>query len=139
LAGAGAAPPVVFLTGHGDMEAGVQAMKLGAMDFLSKPVDVGKLRETVAKALARRAGAREHARGREIYGARLRRLSPREREVMEHVVRGRRNKQIAADLRIAMQTVKQHRSKVMEKMEVSSVADLVRAVQAAGAVAAMET
>jgi FixJ family two-component response regulator/signal transduction histidine kinase len=139
LAGAGGAPPVVFLTGHGDVEAGVQAMKLGAMDFLSKPVDVGNLRETLARALARRAGAREHAREREIYGARLRRLSPREREVMEHVVRGRRNKQIAADLRIAMQTVKQHRSKVMEKMEVSSVADLVRAVQAADAVAAMES
>jgi FixJ family two-component response regulator/signal transduction histidine kinase len=132
LAGAGGAPPVVFLTGHGDVEAGVQAMKLGAMDFLSKPVDVRKLRETLSKALARHAAAREHVREREIYGARLRRLSPREREVMEHVVRGRRNKQIAADLEIAMQTVKQHRSKVMEKMEVSSVADLVRAVEAAG-------
>jgi FixJ family two-component response regulator/signal transduction histidine kinase len=139
LAGAGAAPPVVFLTGHGDVEAGVQAMKLGATDFLSKPVDAGTLRETVAKALERRAVALEHAREREIYGARLRRLSPREREVMEHVVRGRRNKQIAADLRIAMQTVKQHRGKVMEKMEVSSVADLVRAVEAAGGVLAMET
>jgi FixJ family two-component response regulator/signal transduction histidine kinase len=138
LAGAGAVPPVVFLTGHGNVEAGVQAMKLGATDFLAKPVDVGKLRETVAKALARRAVAREHAREREIYGARLGRLSPREREVMEHVVRGRRNKQIAADLHIAMQTVKQHRSKVMEKMEVSSVADLVRAVEAAG-VPTMET
>ena len=139
LADAGGVPPVVFLTGHGDVEAGVQAMKLGAMDFLSKPVDVRKLRETVEKALAQRAVARSHARERELYRARLRRLSPREREVMEHVVRGRRNKQIAADLRIAMQTVKQHRGKVMEKMEVSSVADLVRAVEAAGAVAATES
>jgi FixJ family two-component response regulator len=102
-------------------------------------VDAGKLRETVAKALARRAVAREDASERELYRARLRRLSPREREVMEHVVRGRRNKQIAADLHIAMQTVKQHRSKVMEKMEVKSVADLVRAVEAAGAVPATET
>ena len=139
LAGAAGVPPVVFLTGHGDLEAGVQAMKLGAMDFLSKPVDVRKLRETVAKALARRALARDQARERQRYRARLRRLSPREREVMEHVVRGRRNKQIAADLHIAMQTVKQHRGKVMEKMEVSSVADLVRAVEAAGAVPATES
>ena len=139
LAGGAGVPPVVFLTGHGDVEAGVQAMKLGAMDFLSKPVDVRKLRDIVEKALARRAVAREHARERELYRARLRRLSPREREVMEHVVRGRRNKQIAADLRIAMQTVKQHRGKVMEKMGVSSVADLVRAVEAAGAVPATET
>ena len=138
LAGAAGVPPVVFLTGHGDVEAGVQAMKLGAMDFLSKPVDVRKLRDIVDRALSRRAAAREQARERERYRARLRRLSPREREVMEHVVRGRRNKQIAADLQIAMQTVKQHRGKVMEKMEVSSVADLVRAVEAAGAVPATE-
>jgi FixJ family two-component response regulator/signal transduction histidine kinase len=139
LAGAGEMPPVVFLTGHGELEAGVQAMKLGAMDFLSKPLDLGKLRETVEKAVARRAVARKHARERELYRARLGRLSPREREVMEHVVRGRRNKQIAADLRIAMQTVKQHRGKVMEKMEVSSVADLVRAVEVAGVVPVTET
>jgi FixJ family two-component response regulator len=139
LAGAAGVPPVVFLTGHGELEAGVHAMKLGAMDFLSKPLDLDKLRETVEKAVARRAVAREHARERELHRARLRRLSPREREVMEHVVRGRRNKQIAADLGIAMQTVKQHRGKVMEKMEVSSVADLVRAVEAAGGVPATES
>jgi FixJ family two-component response regulator/signal transduction histidine kinase len=132
LAGTGGAPPVVFLTGHGDVAAGVHAMKLGAIDFLPKPVDAGVLVELVRNALARHAAESSRARERDTLLARLRRLSAREREVMTHVVRGRLNKQIAADLDIALQTVKQHRSRVMEKMEVGSVAELVRVCETAG-------
>jgi FixJ family two-component response regulator len=119
LAERGAAPPVVFLTGHGELASGVQAMKLGALDFLTKPADAGVLVQVVRKALAR-AGERA------ALAARLARLSAREREVMEHVLRGRLNKQIAADLDIAIQTVKQHRGRVMEKMAVRSVAELAK-------------
>jgi FixJ family two-component response regulator/signal transduction histidine kinase len=132
LAGNGAAPPVVFLTGRSDLAAGVHAMKLGAVDFLVKPPDASLLYEAVSKALARHAGESARMRGREALLERLGRLSAREREVMVHVVRGRLNKQIAADLDIALQTVKQHRGRVMEKMQVRSVAELVQACEAAG-------
>ena len=126
LASYGAAPPVVFLTGHGELAAGVHAMKLGALDFLSKPVDAGVLVSAVRKALARHGAERARAGEREAHLQRLARLSAREREVMTHVLRGRLNKQIAADLDIALQTVKQHRSRVMEKMAVGSLAELVK-------------
>jgi FixJ family two-component response regulator/signal transduction histidine kinase len=120
------APPVVFLTGRGDLAAGVHAMKLGAVDFLVKPPDANVLYEAVRKALTRHAAQSTHARSREESRERLGRLSTREREVMVHVVRGRLNKQIAADLDIALQTVKQHRGRVMEKLQVRSVAELVQ-------------
>jgi FixJ family two-component response regulator len=123
----GAAPPVVFLTAQGDLATGVHAMKLGAVDFLAKPPDAAVLREAVRKALARHAAERERTHSREASLERLGRLSSREREVMLHVVRGRLNKQIAADLDIALQTVKQHRGRVMEKLQVRSVAELVQA------------
>jgi FixJ family two-component response regulator/signal transduction histidine kinase len=126
LAGNGAAPPVVFLTGHGDLAAGVHAMKLGAVDFLVKPPDAQVLYEAVRKALARHSAERARTRSRDASLERLGRLSAREREVMVHVVRGRLNKQIAADLDIALQTVKQHRGRVMEKLQVRSVAELVQ-------------
>ena len=126
LAAYSAAPPVVFLTGHGDLEAGVQAMKLGAVDFLIKPPDADVLYEAVRKALARHAAEEARMRSREASRERLGRLSAREREVMIQVVRGRLNKQIAADLDIALQTVKQHRGRVMEKLQVGSVAELVQ-------------
>ncbi len=125
-------PPVVFLAGHGDVATGVDAMKLGAVDFLLKPVDGDVLIAVVRKALERRAGEQERSLEREAYRALVGRLSAREREVMEHVVRGRLNKQIAADLDIAEQTVKQHRGRVMEKIEVRSVPELVRVCEAAG-------
>jgi len=126
LAGFGAAPPVVFLTGHGDLASGVHAMKLGAVDFLVKPPDADALHEAVRKALARHSAERARTRSRDASLERLGRLSAREREVMVQVVRGRLNKQIAADLDIALQTVKQHRGRVMEKLQVRSVAELVQ-------------
>jgi FixJ family two-component response regulator len=101
-------------------------MKVGAVDFLAKPPDAPLLYEAVHRALARQAGESARTREREALLERLGRLSAREREVMVHVVRGRLNKQIAADLDIALQTVKQHRGRVMEKLQVRSVAELVQ-------------
>lgn len=132
LVGASAPPSIVFLTANGDVATGVEAMRAGAVDFLQKPVDQDLLIAAVRKALARHAAGQtrraEQARSRAL----IARLSAREREIMDHVVRGRMNKQIAADLDIAEQTVKQHRGRVMEKMEVRSVAELVRVCEAAG-------
>ena len=107
-------------------------MKLGAVDFLVKPVDGDALVAAVRKALERHAGERKRSLEREACRALVGRLSAREREVLTHVIRGRLNKQIAADLDIAEQTVKQHRGRVMEKIEVRSVAELVRVCEAAG-------
>jgi len=117
--------PVIFLTGHGDVPTSVAAMKLGAADFLEKPVPGEVLMGAIRAALQRHANVRtERAHRREIE-ARLARLTTREREVLDHVVAGRLNKQIAADLDISLKTVKAHRGRVMEKMEARSVAGLV--------------
>lgn len=124
--------PVVYLTGHGDVPTGVKAMKDGAVDFLLKPVEDEVLLATVSQALARHAAQRTRARERDQCNARLARLSAREREVMELVIAGRLNKQIAYDLGISEKTVKAHRGRVMEKAEVRSVAELVRVCEAAG-------
>ncbi|MDM0047092.1 response regulator [Variovorax dokdonensis] len=128
----GISAPVIFVTGHGDVAAGIDAMKLGAVDFLEKPVDEAVLLAAVQRACDRHAAVA--AQAQVLAGARQRMalLSSREREIVGHVVRGRLNKQIAADLGISEQTVKQHRGRVMEKMGVRSLADLVRACEAAG-------
>src|SRR5438128_10538860 len=118
--------PIIFLTGHGDVSKSVQAMKNGAFDFLSKPVKDKDLLTAVRAAIERDTVARrEQAKLSEIR-ARLDTLTPREREVLEHVVSGKMNKQIAGDLGIAQATVKLHRARVMEKMKVQSVAELTR-------------
>ncbi len=118
--------PVVFLTGHGDVPTSVRAMKKGAVDFLLKPADDEALLQAIRQAVARHASEQAREQAKQGIQARLQRLSPREREVLEHVIRGRLNKQIAADLGISEKTVKVHRGRVMEKMEVRSVAELVR-------------
>ncbi|MDN8615029.1 ATP-binding protein [Variovorax ginsengisoli] len=128
----GCAPPVIFITGRSDVAAGVDAMKRGAADFLEKPVDGEVLLAALRRAVERHAGERRQALAQDAAKERIARLSPREREIMRHVVRGRLNKQIAADLLIAEQTVKQHRGRVMEKVGVHSVAELVRICEAAG-------
>ncbi|HSZ57677.1 MAG TPA: response regulator [Tepidisphaeraceae bacterium] len=122
---AGCAPPIIFLTGTADIPTSVKAMKLGAVDFLTKPVEDATLLSAIERALTDERAAR--ARRRELIGigARLQRLTPREREVFEHVVSGRLNKQIAADLGIAEKTIKVHRARVMEKLQVDSLAALV--------------
>ena len=118
--------PIIFLTGHGDVSKSVQAMKQGAFDFLSKPVKDKDLLSAVRAAIERDTVARgEQAKLSEIR-ARLDTLTPREREVLEHVVSGKLNKQIASDMGITEATVKMHRAHVMEKMKVQSVAELAR-------------
>ena len=124
--------PIIFLTGHGDVSKSVQAMKHGAFDFFSKPVKDKDLLTAVRAAIQRDAVARrEHAELSEIR-ARLDTLTPREREVLEHVVAGKLNKQIAGDLGITEATVKMHRSRVMAKMKVQSVAKLARLTERCG-------
>jgi FixJ family two-component response regulator/signal transduction histidine kinase len=126
LAALGHVPPIVFMTGHGDVASGVEAMKEGAIDFLPKPVEQEVLVEVVRKALSLGASERQRAAERERCRALVARLSPRERDVAVQVILGRLNKQIAADFGISEQTVKQHRGRVMEKLEVRSVARLVQ-------------
>jgi FixJ family two-component response regulator len=128
--------PVVFLTGHGELPIAVRAMKEGAADFLLKPVNDEALLLVVDAAVARHALQRVREGGRQVVVAKLARLSVREGEVLREVIRGRLNKQIALDLDIALQTVKTHRSRVMEKMECRSVAELVRACELAETVVA---
>jgi FixJ family two-component response regulator len=120
--------PIVFLTGHGDIPMSVRAVKAGAVDFLTKPVKDTDLLRAVRAALARAAEQRETA----AISFRLTRLTPREREVMEHVIAGKLNKQIAFDLGTGEQNIKIHRGRMMHKLGIDSVADLVRAAEKLG-------
>jgi len=124
--------PVIFLTGHGDVPTSVTAMKLGAVDFLEKPVLSEALVAAIRVALARHTAGRKRDRERQEIEVRLARLTPREHEVMAHVVAGRLNKQIAADLGISLKTVKAHRAKVMQKMDARSLPALVDLCRDAG-------
>ncbi len=126
LTHAGLLVPIVFLTGRGDIPTSVRAMKAGASDFLTKPVQDAELLRAVRAALLRAAERREQIAETAELAARLARLTPREREVLVHVVAGKLNKQIAADLGTGEQNIKVHRGRVMAKMGVASVADLVR-------------
>jgi FixJ family two-component response regulator len=123
--------PIIFITGRGSIPMSVQAMKGGALDFLRKPVDGDLLLETIERALARSREARAREAEHAGIARRLARLTPREREVLDLVVAGMLNKQIAAELGAAEKTVKVHRGRVMRKMEADSVADLVRMTQKA--------
>jgi FixJ family two-component response regulator len=132
LAEKGSFLPIIFLTAHGDIPKSVQAMKHGAIDFLTKPVNdedlLGAVRVAIEKDCAIR---REQAELSEIR-ARLATLTPREREVLEHVVAGKLNKEIAGDLGTVEQTIKIHRAHLMQKMNVRSVAELVRLTERCG-------
>ena len=129
LASKGDLRPIIFLTGKGDIAMSVQAMKEGAFDFLTKPVREDELITAVRLALEHDQLIREEQARLASIGDRLSRLTPREHEVLASVVAGRLNKQIAAELGIAEKTVKVHRARVMAKMGVRSVAELVRIVQ----------
>jgi FixJ family two-component response regulator len=124
--------PIVFMTGHGDIPMSVRAMKAGAVDFLPKPIKDTELLRAIEQARSR--AAQEYAATRELQSIRrrLETLTPREREVMALVVRGLLNKQIAFELGTVEKTIKVHRARVMEKMQVESLAELVRVAQRVG-------
>jgi FixJ family two-component response regulator len=122
--------PVIFLTGHGDIPMSVKAMKGGAVDFLTKPFRDQDMLDAVNAGLARAAARRSAAQENEGVRRRFATLTARERQVMEGVVRGLLNKQIAGELGIAEITVKLHRASLMRKMGVRTVPDLVRAAGA---------
>jgi FixJ family two-component response regulator len=124
--------PFVFLTGRGDIAASVRAMKQGASDFLTKPVDDAVLIAAIREALARDQVLRPARIERERIAKRLATLTERERQVLEHVLAGRLNKQIAAELGTVEKTIKFHRANLMRKMDVHSVADLVKLAERAG-------
>lgn len=125
MTGAGISLPVVFLTGRGDIPMSVRAMKHGAVDFLVKPVEEAVLFQALELAIRRQAAEADGLRQRDSILARLALLSDREREVLERVIQGRLNKQIAYDLGIVEKTVKAHRGRIMEKMEAHTIAELV--------------
>ena len=118
--------PIVFLTGYGDIPASVRAMKAGAVDFLTKPVPRDTLLRAVQSALERDATERKSRAILRELRRRYETLTPREREVLAHVVGGKLNKQIASDLGTAERTIKAHRASIMGKLCVPSVAELVR-------------
>ena len=132
LRAARAGLPIIFLTGHGDIPMSVQAMKGGAVDFLTKPVQDTDLLRAIELALDRarrdQIERAEHAAARQRFGT----LTPREREVMALVVTGLRNKQIAHELGTSEKTIKVHRGRVMAKMQVRSLAALVRLAERVG-------
>ena len=129
LNSAGAQSAIVFMTGHGDVQTGVKAMKSGAVDFLLKPFTDDELLEAVGRALSRNAETRVEHREVDELEHRAAKLTRREKEVSTLVVAGKLNKQIAAALGTSEKTVKVHRSRVMAKMEAASLAELVRIVE----------
>jgi FixJ family two-component response regulator len=132
LAERGRLEQIVFITGHGDIPMGIQAMKRGAIDFLPKPFDDEALLSAVGQALARSAETRRRRDELAQIRARISALTPREFEVFRLVIAGLLNKQIAAELGAALRTIKTHRGRVMHKLGVESVAELVRLAQRAG-------
>jgi FixJ family two-component response regulator len=122
----GAELPIIFITGHGTIPMSVRAMKAGALEFLTKPFSEQDLLDAIGQALLRDRAARADRAAQQAVQARFARLTARERDVFALVVAGRMNKEIAAQLGTAEQTIKQHRGRVMHKLGARSVADLVR-------------
>jgi two-component system, LuxR family, response regulator FixJ len=118
-------PLVHMMTGHGDIEMAVRAMKLGAMDFVAKPFDSQALLDLVQDVLSRGSGPRDPATSPSEARARWATLTPREREVFDGIVSGHANKVIACDLGISIRTVESHRARIMEKMNAKTLVELV--------------
>jgi FixJ family two-component response regulator len=128
LRDAGEACPIVFLTGHGDIPTSVRAIKAGAADFLTKPVADDELNASIRRAIDQHIAARRIHADVGVLRRRLEQLTPREREVLDAMVAGKLNKQIAFDLGIVEQTVKYHRSRIMARMQAKSVPELMHIV-----------
>jgi FixJ family two-component response regulator len=124
--------PVIFLTGHGDIPMTVRAIKQGAVDFFTKPVDDSDLIEAIHDAIEKDRIARQARAKLNKLQQRLAMLTPREREVLNHVVSSKRNRQIAAELGTAEQTIKLHRASLMKKMKAESLADLMKLAERLG-------
>ncbi len=132
LIASGSMLPIIFLTGHADTPTTVRAIKAGAEDFLTKPISSEQLIDAIERALARQRAARAQRGKLETFRAHLARLTQRERQVFNLIVRGRINKQIAHELGTTERTVKAHRHQVMEKMQVHSLAELVSIAERLG-------
>ena len=132
LAAAGATLPIVFITGHGDIPMTVQAMKAGAVDFLTKPFRDQTLLDAVSAGIERDRAQRADAATTQRQAERYATLTMRERQIFREVARGRLNKQIAGRLHLSEITVKTHRGKLMRKMRADSLASLVRMAEALG-------
>jgi FixJ family two-component response regulator len=132
LAAGGVQRPVIFLTGMGDIPASVHAMRAGAVDFLTKPARKEDLLQAISRAEASDIQTRQARAELAAAQAKIASLTPREREVLSHVVAGQLNKQIAGDLGTVEKTIKFHRSRMMQKLGVRGVADLVRLAEKAG-------
>jgi FixJ family two-component response regulator len=132
LAAKGTELPIIFLTGRGDIPMSVQAMKQGAVDFLTKPTNdedlLAAIRAGIDRDTANRQIRAEFLKTRQQFAA----LTPREQEVLRHVIAGKLNKQVAAELGIVEKTIKVHRARIMKKMKVRSFAELVRVAEHAG-------
>ncbi|MEN3381734.1 MAG: hypothetical protein V7608_1778 [Hyphomicrobiales bacterium] len=124
--------PIIFISGHGDIPMSVQAMKSGAIEFLTKPLREQELLDAIHTGIARDRARRREAEVVAELRERFNSLTPREREVLAIVVTGRRNKQIAAQAKLSEMTVKVHRSQIMRKMRAKSLVDLVRMADALG-------
>lgn len=120
--------PIIFITGHGEVAMAVQAMKYGAVDFVTKPFDDQQLLDSVQRTLSRTREKSEKNAQRDLVRDRLASLSPRERQVLDKVIEGKLNKTIANDLNISNKTVEAHRARLMEKMQVHTLAELIRHV-----------
>ena len=118
--------PIVFITGHGDIPMAISTMKKGAVDFLEKPFDETALREIVSRMFEQANQRLSQAKAVRQHEAMLARLTTREQQVLERIVAGRLNKQIADDLGISIKTVEAHRANIMEKLQVTTVADLMK-------------
>jgi FixJ family two-component response regulator len=136
LAANGVQRPVIFLTGTGDIPASVRAMRAGAIDFLTKPVRKSDLLQAISRAEEADRQTRQAGAHLAAAKAKIATLTPREREVLSHVIAGRLNKQIAGDLGTVEKTIKFHRGHMMQKLGVRTVADLIRFAETAGISAA---